>query len=60
MTPARRRLRLHKQTVRVLSDAELGVVAGGGTVPYVSRNGLWSAPKTNAWSAEVVATCAGY
>ncbi len=56
-TPARR-LRLHRETVRTLSDRQLTAVdgAGGGLAAVIERRtgggDEYTDPKSNAWTGE--------
>ena len=53
-------LRLHRETVRVLSAAELALVDGGDILvgaTVVARVTYNLAPKTNGWSADLNAGC---
>lgn len=49
-----RQLRLHRETLRQLSAADLDRAAGGG---YVYGTTLQQQPKTNGWSTMVDVGC---
>jgi hypothetical protein len=50
----RGRLRLHRETVRTLSEDDLGRAAGGYTLGTIYNT---INPKTTAWSSNIDAAC---
>jgi hypothetical protein len=50
-------LRLHRETVRVLSSAELAAVDGGGVLRITTVATFNTNPKTNGWSGDLDGAC---
>jgi len=54
---SRRTLQLHRETVRLLSPAELEGIGGGIDAYAVNRPTVLLKPKTNGWSSDIDAGC---
>jgi len=52
MKTSRKKLRVHRETLRIVSGPALRGVVGGGLVEYSGVNSEDTAPKSNAWTGE--------
>ena len=53
MKTSRKKLRVHRETLRIVSGPALRGVVGGGLAEYSGVGGENTAPKSNAWTGEV-------
>jgi hypothetical protein len=54
MKTSTKKLRVHRETLRIVSGPALRAVVGGGLVEYSGLGGENTAPKSNAWTGEVI------